>query len=139
MVFDGAVCGAPFLVWRHYLGETVGVCPMCPVPNVGASSYFPVSLERTVYPQVGPLDPVDRSSQHFYHCALFPCALVSVPALVLDSFLLLLSTLTLVADTCCGPDDGAPLSSYLFFWFRLFFPNFSPLAVSLTNSDLAVA
>ena len=76
------------------LGETVGVCPVCPVPNVGASSYIPVPLERTVYPQVGPLDPVDGSSQHFYHCALFPWALVSVPALVLDSFLLLLSTST---------------------------------------------
>ena len=69
------------------LGETVGVCPVCPVPNVGASSYFP--LPRTVYPQVGPLDPVDESSQHFYHCALFLWALVSVPALVLDSFLFL--------------------------------------------------
>ena len=87
VVFDGAVCGAPFLVWRHYFGETVGVCPMCPVPNVGASSYLPVPLERTVYPQVGPLDPVDGSSQHFYHCALFPWALVPVPALVLDGFL----------------------------------------------------
>ena len=92
VVFDGAVCGAPFLVWRHCLGETVGVRPMCPVPNVGASSYFLVSLERIVYPQVGPLDPVDGSSQHFYHCALFPWALVSVPVLVLDSFLFLLST-----------------------------------------------
>ena len=40
------------------LGETVGVRPTCPVPNVGASSCFPVPLERTVYPQVGPLDPV---------------------------------------------------------------------------------
>ena len=82
MVFDGAVCGAPFLVWRHCLGETAGVCPMCPVPNVGASPSSPGSLERTVYPQVEPLDPVDRSSKNFYHCTLFPWALVSVSALV---------------------------------------------------------
>ena len=96
VVFDGAVCGAPFLVWRHYLGETVGVDfrgaivpvrPMCPVPNVGTSFSLPVSPEKTVYPQVGPLDPVDGSSQHFYHCALIPWALVPEPALVLDSFL----------------------------------------------------
>ena len=40
------------------LGETVGVCLMCPVPNAGASSSFPVPLERTVYPQVGPLNPI---------------------------------------------------------------------------------
>ena len=82
------------------LGETVGVRPMCPVPNVGASSYFPVPLERIIYPQVGPLDLVDRSSQHFYHCALFLWALVPVPALVLDSFLFLLSTWPLkITDT----------------------------------------
>ena len=62
VVFDGAVCGAPFLVWRHYFGETVGVYPVCPVPNVGASSCFPVSLELIVCPLVGPLDPGDGSS-----------------------------------------------------------------------------
>ena len=96
-------------------------------------------LGQTVYPQVGPLDPVDGSSQHFYHCALFPWALVSVPALVLDSFLFLLSTSILVTDTSCGSDDGAPLSFYLSFGFCMFFPNFSPLVVLLTNSELAVA
>ena len=45
-----------------FLDETVGVRPVCLVPNVGASFYFPVPLERTGYPQVGPLDPVDESS-----------------------------------------------------------------------------
>ena len=67
-----------------FRGAVVTARPMCPVPNVGTSFYLPVPLERTVYPQVGPLDLVDGSSQHFYHCALFPWALVSVPALVLD-------------------------------------------------------
>ena len=58
------------LVWGHCLGEAVGVRPMYLVPNVDVSSCFPVPLERTVYPQVGPLDPVDGSSQHFYHLSL---------------------------------------------------------------------
>ena len=121
------------------LGETVGVCPVCPVPKVGASSYFPVPLERTVYPQVGPLDPVDGSSQHFCHCALFRGHLFQR----LPWFWIASSSCYrlrfLFTDTSCGPDDWAPLSSYLSFWFRLFFPNFPPLAVSLTNSELAVA
>ena len=50
--------------------------------TVGVSSCFPVSLERTACPQVGPLDPVNESSKRFYHCTWFPWALVLVPALV---------------------------------------------------------
>jgi hypothetical protein len=75
-----SVCGA--LSW--YGGTvTVNVQSVFDVScaNVGASSCFSVSLERTVYPQVGPLDPVGGSSQHFYHCAWFPWALVRcIPA-----------------------------------------------------------
>ena len=97
------------------MGKTVGVCPTCPVPNVGASSCIPVSLERIVCPQVGPLDLIDGPSQHFYHCALFPWALVSAPALV--SWTNVLIGLT----------------------FHWFFLNLLLLVVWLVNSEFAFA
>ena len=59
------------LVWGHCLGELCGVSPMCPVPMLAPLPDSSVSLERTVYPQVVSLDPIDRSSKHFCHCALF--------------------------------------------------------------------
>ena len=65
-----SVCGALFwfggTIWVRLWGTSGVSCA-----NVGASSCFPVSLERTVYPQVVSLDLVDRSSEHFYHCTLF--------------------------------------------------------------------
>ena len=63
-------------------GETVWGAPDVSCADVGVSSWIPVSLERTVCSQVGPLDPVNESSKHFFHCTLSPWALVSVPALV---------------------------------------------------------
>ena len=60
--------------------------------NVGTSSCFSVSLERTVYPQVVSLDLIDRSSKYFLSLYFVPRALVPVPVLTLDSFLSLLST-----------------------------------------------
>ena len=74
------------------VGETVWGTSDVSCVAIGASSCFPVSLERTVCPQVGPLDPVNGPSKHICYCVFVRWALVSAPALVLDSFLLLLST-----------------------------------------------
>ena len=57
------------------LGDTIFVNCMgtfdASCASVGASSWFPVPLERTVYPQVVSLDLFGRSSKYFYHYTLF--------------------------------------------------------------------
>ena len=60
-----SVCRALFLFGGTIFCETVGTSGVS-CANVGASSCYSVSLERTVSPQVVSLDLIDSSSKHFY-------------------------------------------------------------------------